>query len=138
MLPTEFTPLFLNNTPLADRAVMDSLHYPLQDCEEYFTLSPDEISARQQIFRDLLNDEPFYQAFCNAYEKLDELNELDFVKKTNDVPTQGPVDGDGLVVKTMDFLEGDFPVFESSENDATAVGAEVQREVVHRKNVSRY
>ena len=76
MLPTEFSPLFLNNAPFADRAVMDSLHYSLQDCEEYFTFFPDEITARQQIIRDLLNDEPFYQAFCNACDKLDELYEL--------------------------------------------------------------
>lgn len=76
MLPTYFSAIFSQNEPIASHEILDSLHYPLHDCETYFTSSPEEIAARQRIFRDFLTDLPFYHAFIEACGHLDDLAEL--------------------------------------------------------------
>ena len=76
MLPTEFPSLFLCDETAVDRAALDALHYPLLDYERYFTASPDEILKRQQMFRDVLNNESFCQAIFDACDQLNELQEL--------------------------------------------------------------
>jgi len=76
MLPSEFSPLLQCMEPAADGATVKALHYPLPDCKPYFTSSPDELNARQRIFRDLLENDPFYEAFSDACARLDELQEL--------------------------------------------------------------
>ena len=76
MIPVHFNDIFLNNQPVVSREILNSLDYPLNDCEFHFTSSPEEIAARQQIFRDFLSDDAFYQAFAEACVHMDDLAEL--------------------------------------------------------------
>ncbi len=76
MIPVHFQDIFRNNQPVVSREILNSLHYPLTDCEFHFTSSPEEIAARQQIFRDFLSDDLFYQAFTEACGHMEDLAEL--------------------------------------------------------------
>ena len=76
MIPVHFSDIFQNNRPVVSREILDVLHYPLTDCEFNFTSSPEEIAARQRIFRDVLSDDRFCQAFSKACTHLDDLADL--------------------------------------------------------------
>ncbi len=76
MIPVHFNDIFQNNRPVVSREILNSLHYPLTDCEFHFTSSPEEIAARQQIFRDFLSDDTFYRSFTEACAHMDDLAEL--------------------------------------------------------------
>lgn len=76
MITARFNPLFMRNEPVISREILDSLHYPLHDCETYLTSSPEEIAARQRIFRDFLGNAAFSVAFAEACGHLDDLAEL--------------------------------------------------------------
>lgn len=73
MIPVYFNDIFRNNRPVVSQEILNSLHFPLTGCGFHFTDSPDEIAARQRIFRDFLSDETFFQAFTEACAHLDDL-----------------------------------------------------------------
>jgi len=55
---------------------LESLKFPLDSTFMYMTASADEIAARQQIFRDFLNDREFTGKTGEAHEQLKRLKEL--------------------------------------------------------------
>lgn len=72
----DFSRIFQNSLPLITSDELSALHYPLSDCEKYFTNAPQEILLRQEVFRDFLYDREFFDAFTKASSHLDDAADL--------------------------------------------------------------
>lgn len=61
---------------IAAAETLDSLRFPLPDASLWLTDNPHEIAARQEVFRDLINDPQLENTFAEAKTKLDALADL--------------------------------------------------------------
>ena len=61
---------------IASTETLDSLRFPLPDVSSWLTDDPGEITARQEVFRDLLNDPLLEETFVDAKTKLNALADL--------------------------------------------------------------